>query len=169
MADVRATAEVNRPVSTVYNQWTQFEEFPHFMEGVEEVRQLDDATLQWRASIGGVEREWEAKIVEQQPDEVIAWTSTGGTRNHGRVTFEPIGPATTRVELAMDVEPEGVAENVGDALGIIESRVKGDLERFCDFVESRDAETGAWRGEIPSDGKSDSRAWDNHPPATGGL
>jgi uncharacterized membrane protein len=168
MADVRATAEVNRPLSTVYNQWTHFEEFPRFMEGVEMVRQLDDVTLEWRASIGGIDREWRAKIVEQKPDEAIAWISTDGTRNHGRVTFEPVGASKTRVELVMDLEPEGVAESVGDAIGIIKRRVEGDLERFCEFVEGRVSETGAWRGEIPNGG-SRPELWSNHPPASGKL
>jgi uncharacterized membrane protein len=172
MSDVRATVDVDRPVRTVYNQWTQFEEFPRFMEGVEEVRQLDDDTLQWRAEIAGVEREWKAKIVEQVPDQVIAWSSTDGVANAGRVTFEPLGPTATRVELAMDLEPEGLVETAGDALGIIERRVKGDLERFSEFIEERSSETGAWRGEIPAGNEGSPETptrWDNLPPATGQL
>jgi uncharacterized membrane protein len=157
MSDVIATVDVDRPVRTVYSQWAQFEDFPRFMEGVEEVRQIDDDTLHWRAEIAGVEREWKAKIVEQVPDQVIAWTSTDGVANAGRVTFEPLGPSATRVELAMDLEPEGVAETVGEAFGIIERRVQGDLERFSEFIE-----------ESFENGSPTTR-FDNHPPLTGQL
>jgi uncharacterized membrane protein len=148
MADIRGTIEVERPVETVYNQWTQFEEFPRFMEGIEEVRQLDDSTLLWRARIAGVQRTWKAKIVEQEPDQVVAWTSLEGVQNSGRVAFEPIGPASTRVELALDLEPTDLAERAGEVFGIISQRAQGDLERFRDFIEGRAHETGAWRGEI---------------------
>ncbi|MEX2623120.1 MAG: SRPBCC family protein [Acidimicrobiia bacterium] len=153
MTNITATIDVDRPVRTVYNQWTQFEEFPEFMEGVEQVRQLDDATLAWTAQIAGVERSWRARIVEQEPDQVVAWTSIGGVANNGRVSFESLGPDATRVQLSLDVEPEGVVESVGAGLGLIERRAKGDLERFREFIESRPVETGAWRGEI-EDGKS---------------
>jgi uncharacterized membrane protein len=175
MSELSATVDVDRPVRTVYNQWTQFEEFPRFMEGVEEVRQLDDDTLHWRAEIAGVEREWKAKIVKQVPDQVIAWSSTEGAANAGRVTFEPLGPSATRVELAMELEPEGFAETAGDVLGIIERRVQGDLERFSEFIEERLSETGAWRGEIPDDiersfeNGATSTRWDNQLPSTGQL
>lgn len=148
MAEVTAAVEVDVPISVAYNQWTQFEDFPHFMEGVEEVRQLDDATLHWRAQIGGVEREWDAQIVEQEPDRVVAWESTGGTKNAGRVVFEPIEPGRTRIDLTMEHDPEGFVENVGEALGIVERRAEGDLGRFKEFIEDRGFETGAWRGEI---------------------
>ena len=140
--------EVNRDIKTVYNQWTQFEDFPHFMEGVEKVQQLDDKRQHWQADIGMVEREWQAEIVEQTPEQVIAWQSVGETRNDGRVTFEPIGADRTRVTLLLEYEPEGFAEKAADALNIIDRRVQGDLERFKEFIESREAETGAWRGEI---------------------
>lgn len=148
MADVTATVDVDVPVSVAYNQWTQFEEFPHFMEGVEEVRQLDDATLQWRASIGGVERSWEARITEQEPDHVVAWQSTGGTKNSGRVEFQPLDAGHTRIDLTMEHEPEGAIENLGQALGIVERRAEADLERFKEFIEERGYESGGWRGEI---------------------
>ena len=148
MTDVKATVDVNQPVTTVYNQWTQFEEFPRFMEGVESVVQEDDATLVWRAQVAGIERTWRSRITEQEPDQSIAWMSTEGTRNNGRVTFESLGPQMTRVKLALDIEPDDLVEKVGDALGIIDRRAQGDLDRFRDFIEARSAETGAWRGEI---------------------
>ncbi len=148
MADITATVDVDVPVRVAYNQWTQFEEFPRFMEGVEEVRQLDDATLQWRANIGGVERSWEARITEQEPDQVVAWQSTSGTQNSGRVVFQPLDEGHTRIDLTMEHEPEGAMENIGQALGIIEQRAEGDLERFKEFIEDLGSETGAWRGEI---------------------
>ena len=148
MANINATIEVDRPVRTVYNQWTQFEQFPRFMEGIEEVKQRSDDTLSFTAEIAGVERRWDARIVEQEPDRVIAWTSIGGVRNNGRVTFEELGPDSTKVNLELDVDPEGFVEKAGDSLGLIEGRAKGDLERFRDFIEERPRETGAWRGEI---------------------
>ena len=148
MAEITATVEVGVPVSIAYNQWTQFEEFPEFMEGIEEVRQLDDATLAWRANIGGVERSWEARITEQEPDQVIAWQSVQGTQNSGRVEFQPLDPGHTRIDLTIFHEPEGVVENIGEALGIVERRAEGDLERFKEFIEERGMETGDWRGEI---------------------
>ena len=129
MAEVTATVEVGVPVSIAYNQWTQFEEFPEFMEGVEEVRQLDDATLEWRANIGGVERSWEARITEQEPDQVIAWQSVQGTDNSGRVEFEALDARHTRIDLTIFHEPEGAVETIGQALGIVERRAEGDLER----------------------------------------
>ena len=148
MARVARDMVVDVPVRTAYNQWTQFEEFPRFMEGVEEVRQLDDRHLYWRADVGGRVEEWEAEIKEQVPDEKIVWNSTAGEDNAGWVTFEPVNDAQTRVHLEMSYQPEGMVENVGDALGFFERRVAGDLERFKDFIEGRGTETGAWRGEI---------------------
>ena len=148
MADIKATVDVNQSVSTVYNQWTQFEEFPRFMEGVEEVTQEDDTTLLWRAQIAGVERTWRARITEQDPDRGIAWQSTEGTRNNGRVTFEALGPSMTRVYLTLDLEPKDFVEKAGEALGFIDRRAQADLDRFRDFIESRSTETGAWRGEV---------------------
>jgi uncharacterized membrane protein len=140
--------EVNVPVHTAYNQWTQFEEFPSFMEGVKEVRQLTDKRLHWRAVVGGKEKEWDAEIFEQTPDGKIAWRSTSGARNDGIVTFDKRGDNKTVVTLHLDYDPEGVVESVGDKLGVVSHRVEGDLKRFKEFVESRGAETGAWRGEI---------------------
>jgi len=148
MSKISKSIEVDVPVSTAYNQWTQFETFPQFMEGVEEVRQLDDKTLEWKAEIAGVERSWTAEIVDQKPDQRVSWRSTSGAKNDGAVTFAPLGDNRTRVTVELDVEPEGVIENLGDALGILDRRVQGDLERFKEFIESRGQETGAWRGEV---------------------
>jgi uncharacterized membrane protein len=148
MASVVESIDVNVPLSTAYNQWTQFEEFPQFMEGVKSVTQTDDTHIHWVAEIAGNEEEWDAQITEQHPDERVAWQSTTGAKNAGVVTFHRIDDDTTRVTLQMDVEPEGAVENVGTALGFLDRRVKGDLERFKEFIESRGAETGAWRGEV---------------------
>lgn len=148
MSDVNATVDVSQPLRTVYNQWTQFEEFPNFMDGVEEVTQVDEATLIWRARIAGIERTWRSRIVRQEPDQAIEWVSTEGSRNSGRVTFEPLGPSTTRVQLALDLEPQDLAEKVGQGLGLVARRAQGDLDRFRQFIEDRFSETGAWRGQI---------------------
>ena len=148
MASVVESIDVKAPVSTVYNQWTQFEEFPRFMEGVKSVTQTDDTHLHWVADIAGREKEWDAEITEQHPDERVAWRATSGAENAGVVTFHRIDDETTRVTLQLDADPEGIAENVGTALGFLERRVKGDLERFKEFIESRDTETGAWRGNV---------------------
>jgi uncharacterized membrane protein len=148
MASVVESIDVKVPVSTAYNQWTQFEDFPHFMEGVKSVTQKDDTHLHWVAEIGGNEQEWDAEITEQHPDERVAWRNTTGSENAGVVTFHRIDDETTRVTLQMDVDPEGVVEEVGTALGFLDRRVKGDLERFKEFIESRGRETGAWRGEV---------------------
>jgi uncharacterized membrane protein len=148
MATVEQSIEVNAPVRAVYNQWTQFEDFPRFMEGVKSVSQLDDKKLQWTAEIGGKDKAWLAEIVEQIPDERIAWTSRGGAWNAGVVTFHRIDDQRTRVMLQVDYNPEGIVENVADALGVVKGRIKGDLERFKEFIERRGRETGAWRGEI---------------------
>ena len=154
MASVQKSIDVHVPVRTAYNQWTQFEEFPQFMQGVEEVRQLDDKRLHWRASIAGKTEEWDAEITEQVPDMRVAWTNTTGARNAGVVTFHRLDDTTTRVMLQLDYDPEGVVENVGDALGFVSRRVEGDLERFKEFVEARGQETGAWRGTIQQDHSS---------------
>jgi len=154
MSTIEESIEVQVPVRTAYNQWTQFEEFPQFMEGVEEVRQLDDTHLHWKADIGGQEREWDAEITEQHPDERVAWRSTEGAQHAGVVTFHRIGDEQARVMLQLDVEPEGITEQVGDKLGFVKRRVKGDLERFKDLIESRGRETGAWRGEVEQDAAS---------------
>jgi uncharacterized membrane protein len=148
MASVDKSIEVNVPVRAAYNQWTQFEEFPRFMEGVEEVRQLDDKRLHWKAEIAGKTEEWDAEITEQIPDKRIAWTNTSGAKNAGVVTFHYVEPEKTRVNLVLDYEPAGAVENVGSALGLVDRRVKGDLDRFKEFIEARGHETGAWRGEI---------------------
>jgi uncharacterized membrane protein len=148
MSHVEHSNEVDAPVRTVYNQWTQFEEFPKFMEGVEEVKQLDDKRLRWRASIGGKTKEWTAEITEQVPDQRIAWRSTSGARNAGIVTFQPTSSGGTRVTLRVEYDPEGAVENVGDAVGVVSTRMKGDLKRFKEFIEARGHETGGWRGEI---------------------
>jgi uncharacterized membrane protein len=148
MENIEKSIEVNAPLQQVYNQWTQFEEFPKFMEGVEEVRQLDDRRLFWRAQIFGKTEEWEAEIYEQVPDQRIAWRSIAGAPNAGAVSFAAAGPETTRVTLALNYEPLGAVEKIGDALGIVSARVEGDLKRFRDFIEERGRATGAWRGEI---------------------
>ena len=148
MATIEKSIEVNAPLRAVYNQWTQFEDFPRFMEGVKEVRQLDDKRLHWRAVVAGKEKEWDAEIVEQRPDERIAWTSRGGAWNAGAVTFHRLDDMRTKVMLQVEYDPQGVVENLGDALGVVSGRVTGDLERFKEFIERRGRETGAWRGEI---------------------
>jgi uncharacterized membrane protein len=148
MSTIRESIEVDVPVRTAYNQWTQFEEFPRFMEGVTEVVQLDDATLRWTAEIGGQTKSWTARIIEQEPDQRVSWESMNGAQNAGSVKFRPVGPNRTSVELQLAVEPEGPVEAAGDALGFVERRAKGDLERFREFIESRALETGGWRGEI---------------------
>jgi uncharacterized membrane protein len=148
MSTVEKSVDVNVPVSTAYNQWTQFEDFPRFMEGVKSVTQTDDTHLHWVAEVGGKEKEWDAEITEQTPDQRVAWNSTSGARNAGVVTFHRLDDNTTRVTLQMDVDPEGIVENVGDFFGVLDGRVEGDMERFKEFVESRGTETGAWRGEV---------------------
>jgi uncharacterized membrane protein len=148
MPTVEKDIEVEVPVTTAYNQWTQFEEFPRFMEGVERVQQLDDQRLHWVAKIGGKTKEWDAKIVEQQPDRRVAWRSEAGDENAGVVTFEPSATGKTRVHLQMDYQPEGVVESAGSAIGVVSRRIQGDLERFKEFIESRGTETGEWRGSI---------------------
>ena len=148
MNTVEKSIVVDVPVSTAYNQWTQFEEFPQFMEGVEQVQQLDDKRLHWRANIAGKDVEWDAEIGEQTPDKHISWRSMTGAHNAGAVGFMPEGNDRTRVTLRLEYEPEGFFENVGSALGLVDSRIEGDLERFKAFIEGRGRETGAWRGEI---------------------
>ena len=148
MPTIEETIEVEVPVRTAYNQWTQFEEFPKFMEGVEQVQQKDDTHLHWRANVGGHTEEWDAKITEQIPDQKVAWKATSGKPNAGLVTFQPIGDAKTRITVQMDWDAEGMAEKAGGALGFDSQRVQGDLDRFKAMIESRGAETGAWRGEV---------------------
>ena len=151
MSQIEESIDVNVPVRTVYNQWTQFEEFPRFMEGVESVKQLDDTRLHWVAEVAGRRREWEAKITEQNPDERVAWTSIDGAPNAGVVTFHRIDDNTTRIMLQLEFQPENVVEKAGDALGLVRRRAKGDLQRFKEFIESRGQETGAWRGQVEQD------------------
>ena len=148
MATVEKSIEVDVPVGTVYNQWTQFEEFPKFMEGVKEVTQVDDKRLRWCAEIGGKEERWEAEITSQVPDERIAWRSISGIQNDGIVTFTDVDGAHTQVHLRIEYKPEGVVETIGDMVGAVDRTVEGSLERFKSFIESRGAETGAWRGHI---------------------
>jgi uncharacterized membrane protein len=148
VASVTESIIVEVPVSTAYNQWTQFQEFPRFMEGVESVTQIDDTHLHWVAEIGGKRHGWDAEIVEQRPDQVVAWRALDGHYNSGRVTFEPVDQTTTKVAVGMEHETEGMVETLGAAIGADSRRVKGDLERFKHFIESRGVETGAWRGEV---------------------
>ena len=148
MSKIVESIDVDVPVRVTYDQWTQFEEFPRFMDGIKQVKQLNDTTLQWDAEINGVDKSWQAEITEQEPDRVIAWRSTSGARNDGRVTFEPISAERTRVTLELDVEPDGPIEKAGDALGFVKRQVDGDLRRFREFIESRGTPTGGWRGEV---------------------
>ena len=151
MATIEQSMDVEVPIETAYNQWTQFEQFPQFMEGVEEIRQLDDRRLHWVADFGGSRHEWEAEITEQSPEERVAWRNTDGKDNAGVVTFHKLADDKTRVMVQMDWVPEGIKEKLGDKLGVADRRVKGDLERFKELIESRGAESGAWRGEVPRD------------------
>ena len=148
MSQIVETVDVDVDVRTAYNQWTQFEDFPRFMEGVERVEQLDDTTLRWRAEVGGQTKTGTAKITEQEPDQRIAWHATEGAENAGVVTFHRLDDNRCRVTLQLDVEPEGPVESVGDALGFVTRRAKGDMKRFKEFIESRGVETGAWRGTV---------------------
>ena len=148
MAKIERSIDVYVPLSTAYNQWTQFEEFPKFMQAVTSVVQVDDKTLHWTAEIAGRERSWTAEIHEQEPDQSIAWRSTTGEQNSGRVSFEEIGPQQTKVTVVMEWQPDGAIEAAGEALGFDDRQVEGDLERFKEFIEGRAHETGAWRGEI---------------------
>ena len=150
MPKIQDSIEVQAPVRRAYNQWTQFEEFPKFMEGIQSVRQLDDTHVQWVAEIRGKSRQWTTEITEQQPDKKVAWkTIDGEVKNDGAVSFEPMAGGQTRVNVQMDVEGESTAENVaGDLLGVVKRQVRGDLERFKQLIENRDDETGAWRGEV---------------------
>jgi len=147
-SEIEESIEVDAPVATAYNQWTQFEEFPRFMEGVESVRQLDETRLHWAAQVAGRREEWDAQITDQRPDQHIAWRSTTGKRTSGAVTFEPQGDDRTRVTLRMSYERDGLAETLGAAVGADRRRVKGDLDRFKELVESRGSESGAWRGQV---------------------
>ena len=145
---VEESIEINVPVSTAYNQWTQFEDFPKFMESVHEIRQIDDTHLHWRADVAGKEEQWVAEITEQIPDERIAWRSTGGVQNAGVATFHKISDSVTRVMLQMDYTPQSIDEKIGDALGLVKLQMRRNLNRFKELLESRGVETGAWRGTV---------------------
>ncbi|HEV2529362.1 MAG TPA: SRPBCC family protein [Thermomicrobiales bacterium] len=149
MASVEKTIDVDVPVRTAYDQWTQFEMFPVFMEGVDEVRQIDDTHMHWKATfVAGQTKEWNAEITQQSPDDRIAWRSTDGAPNTGMIRFDKIHDGATRLTLEIEYEPEGLVENVGSHLGVMSRRVEGDLKRFKEFIEKRGTETGAWRGEV---------------------
>ncbi|MFJ1460413.1 SRPBCC family protein [Nocardia wallacei] len=149
MGTVTAAVDVEVPIRTAYDQWTQFETFPEFMEGVERIEQRDDTHTHWKVQVGPATREFDATISEQHPDERIAWHSDSGPTHAGVVTFHRLDPNTTRVTAQMDIDPDGFVENVGDKLGVIDRRVHGDLKRFKNFIEQRGAETGQWRGDVP--------------------
>jgi len=151
VSTIEQSVDVEVPVRTAYNQWTQFEDFPRFMEGIEAVKQVTDTKLHWVAKIAGARREWDAQITEQTPDQRIAWKATSGAQNDGVVTFHRIDDGRTRVMLQLDFEPEGFVETAGDMLGIVKARTHGDLDRFKDFIEGRGVETGQWRGEVEQD------------------
>ncbi len=148
MSRIEQSIEVDVPVRTAYDQWTQFESFPEFMQGVEEVRQLTDTTLHWKTEIGLAKREFDAKITDQVPDQVVAWEAIGEARHTGRVRFDKLDEGRTRVHVAMQWDPQGFVEKGGDSLNIVDTRVEGDMKRFKDFIESQGRETGAWRGEV---------------------
>ena len=151
MSNIEQSIEVDVPVRTAYDQWTQFEEFPQFMEGVEKIVQLSDTRTHWVTEIAGVRREFDAEITEQTPDQRIAWTTLDDPKQAGVVTFHRIDDSKTKVMLQLDFEPEGLVEKAGDILGVVRSRTKGDLERFKAFIEARGTETGAWRGTVEQD------------------
>jgi uncharacterized membrane protein len=152
MTTAEKSIDVGCYVTAAYNQWTQFEDFPTFMDGVEEVRQLDDRNLHWKVNIGGIQREFDAEITEQLPDERIAWRSTDGTTQAGVVTFHKLDDQNTRVMLQLDMQPEGMVEKAGDKLGVVERKVTQDLANFKQLIENRGQPTGAWRGEVPREG-----------------
>jgi len=163
MGSTTHSIDVTAPLKAVYNQWTQFEDFPRFMEGVVEIRQQGPRTLFWRANVGGKDKHWEAEILEQVPDTRIVWESIDGTQNRGMIAFEALDPERTRVILTMEYEPEGLLEIAGDALGIPSGQVEGDLKRFRDFIEKRKMETGSWRGEIANGETIDSAGVTSRP------
>ena len=148
MSRVERSIDVDVPVRSAYDQWTQFESFPQFMDGVQRVSQRTDRVLEWLVTVGGKAKSWTAEIVDQTPDRRIAWRSIEGTQNAGAVLFDDLGPGACRVTLRIDAEPAGILERMGDAAGFLDRRVEGDLERFKAFVESQAGPTGAWRGEI---------------------
>jgi len=148
MSTVVESVDVAVPVQTAYNQWTQFEEFPRFMAGVQEVRQLDDKRSHWVAKIAGVTKEWDAEVVRQEPDTIISWRGFGDADQLGTVMFQRLDATRTRVTLDLEIEPNDAATKLADAVGLVEARIDGDLARFKDFIESRGVETGGWRGTV---------------------
>ncbi|MBV9847926.1 MAG: SRPBCC family protein [Kutzneria sp.] len=148
MATIEQSIDVRVPVRTAYNQWTQFESFPYFMDGVQRVIQVNDTLTHWETKVGGIQREFDARITEQHPDEKIAWRTTEGPDHGGTVTFHPLDEGTTRVSLTMEYDPETLTEKVGTALGVVSNRISGDLQRFKEFIEDEGHETGAWRGVV---------------------
>ena len=148
MSVIEKSINLNVAVRTAYKQWTQFEDFPRFMEGVDEVRQLDDKHLHWKATIGGKQEEWDAEITEQVPDQRIAWRSQSGAKNEGIVIFSPVTQGKSKINLRIEYEPKGMVEKAGDLIGAVSQRVEGDLKRFKNYIESRGHETGAWRGNV---------------------
>jgi uncharacterized membrane protein len=169
MSRIEKTIEVDAPIGAVYGQWTQFERFPEFMEGVTRVTQLDDRTLSWEAEVGGREKAWTARITDQTPNERIAWMATEGAQNGGAVNFRMLSPDRTEVRLVIDADPDGVVEEVGDRLGFLDRRVGGDLERFREYIEARRSPTGAWQGEIHGDRVSPGTEVDPAAPSTRSL
>ncbi len=151
MSRVEKTITVDAPIDTVYGQWTQFESFPTFMEGIDKVDQVDDRTLDWTASVAGRTKTWQARITDQTPTERITWKSIDGAQNDGAVMFLPTGPGRTEIRLVVDADPEGVIEQVGDKLGLLDHRIGGDLDRFKEFIEGRSMPTGSWQGQIHGD------------------
>jgi uncharacterized membrane protein len=150
METITKTIEVDRSLRTVYNQWTQFEDFPRFMEGIKAVRQLDDKRLHWEAEIAGQTKSWDAEIFEQVPDKVIAWRSTSGAENSGTVEFKAVHPGRTKITLTLAYDPQGFVENFGDMMGLVSARVSGDLKRFETYIEEKSPPPQGWRGEIDS-------------------
>ena len=151
MASVTKSIDVNVPISTAYNQWTQFETFPEFMGGVDKVTQLDDRRLHWKVTVGGQTREFDAEVTEQNPEERVAWKSIDGETHAGVVTFHKLADEETRVTVQLDWQPDGIVEKAGAVVGIDDHQVSSDLDKFKSFIESRGSETGAWRGEVPRD------------------
>jgi uncharacterized membrane protein len=152
MSTVTESVDVDVPITTAYDQWTQFESFPQFMDGVEEIRQIDDTRNHWVIKVAGVTREFDATITEQHPEERIAWRAEDGPNHAGVVTFHRLDDNTTRVTAQLDIDPEGFVENVADKAGILDRRIKGDMKRFKEFIESRGSETGGWRGDVQRPG-----------------
>lgn len=151
-SSTEATIELDVPLSTAYNQFTQFEEFPQFMTSVQEVKQIDDKHLHWKATVAGKQKEWDAEITQQIPDRLIAWRSISGVPNEGRVSFQSLGASRTRVTLKMSYTPEDFVEQAGDAMGAVKIQAQQNLSRFKQLLESRGSETGAWRGQVGQSG-----------------